>query len=232
MQDRVMTTRELAEYIKLNEKTVIKMAQNGEIPGVKIGSQWRFHLDNIDAFLQKDIVRSSDQDLDRIIQTGVTVIPLSRMVDPAGIILDSAAKSADEVLVEFTRLAGAHDLTPNPDLLLEELRHREALLSTAVGKGVAVPHPRHPSSELFTQPHVMVIRTAQGVDFDAPDGQPVRLFFMTCAPSEFVHLRMLAKISKLLHAVELLPRLMTAGDPDQMMRIFLEYERQEFANGR
>ncbi|PIQ90302.1 MAG: MerR family transcriptional regulator, partial [Candidatus Omnitrophica bacterium CG11_big_fil_rev_8_21_14_0_20_41_12] len=41
MKNPIMTTRELANYIKLNEKTIIRMAQNGKIPGVKVGSQWR-----------------------------------------------------------------------------------------------------------------------------------------------------------------------------------------------
>ena len=52
LNSKVMTTKELAEYIKLNEKTIIKMAQNGELPGKKVGNQWRFHLMAIDNYLQ------------------------------------------------------------------------------------------------------------------------------------------------------------------------------------
>ena len=44
-------SKELAEYLKLNEKTIIKMAQNKDLSGVKVGNQWRFHRAAIDAYL-------------------------------------------------------------------------------------------------------------------------------------------------------------------------------------
>jgi len=71
----IMTTRELAEYIKMNEKTVLKMAQRGELPGVKIGNQWRFHIDSIDEYIQKGVPKLPDNDLDLIIRTAEHIIP-------------------------------------------------------------------------------------------------------------------------------------------------------------
>ena len=57
--DYILTTKELADYLKLNEKTIIKMAQAGNIPGVKIGNQWRFHLSSINDYLMTGSVKSA-----------------------------------------------------------------------------------------------------------------------------------------------------------------------------
>ena len=63
----ILTTREISKYLKLNEKTVIKMAQKRELPGFKIGSQWRFYLSTIDEYLQDKIVKSSKHVFSKVI---------------------------------------------------------------------------------------------------------------------------------------------------------------------
>jgi len=49
---KILTTKELAEYLKLTEVTIYKYANEGKIPGFKIGSRWRFDKDQIDNFLK------------------------------------------------------------------------------------------------------------------------------------------------------------------------------------
>ncbi len=49
---KLLTTKELAEYLKLTEVTIYKYAKEGKIPGVKVGSRWRFDKDQIDGFLK------------------------------------------------------------------------------------------------------------------------------------------------------------------------------------
>ncbi len=224
-KDNIMTTKELAEYIKLNEKTVIKMAQNGELPGIKIGNQWRFHLTAIDKYLQGEIVKSPDEELDLLIQTEAKIIPLSRLISVELMDLDLKAENIDEVLISLTKLARKNRLTLQDDLLLKELRKREKMMSTAIGKGVAVPHPRNPSAELFQKPNIVFMRSKKGIKFNAPDGKKVNVFFMICAPNEFVHLRLLAKIAKLLHVKNIMERFLCAETKKQVMQIFLAFDR-------
>ena len=50
----ILTTKELAEYLKLTEVTIYKYANEGKIPGFKIGSRWRFDKDKIDDLLNND----------------------------------------------------------------------------------------------------------------------------------------------------------------------------------
>ena len=49
--DRLMTVRELAAYLSINERTLLKLVSEGALPGVKIGNQWRFRKVMIDAWL-------------------------------------------------------------------------------------------------------------------------------------------------------------------------------------
>ena len=50
--DKVLTIQELAEYLKLSLSTAYKLAQEGKIPGQKVGKHWRFHRDEIDRWLK------------------------------------------------------------------------------------------------------------------------------------------------------------------------------------
>ena len=51
---QILTTRELSEYLKLTEVTIYKYAKEGKIPGVKVGSRWRFDKDYIDELLRRE----------------------------------------------------------------------------------------------------------------------------------------------------------------------------------
>ena len=225
VRNQILTTKELAEYLKLNEKTVIKMAQSGELPGVKLGGQWRFHLVSIDAYLQRKIIRSSDEELNTIIKKEVPVILLSRLVDEKNIDLNFEGGSYDEMLRHLAQMAANTQLTPDGKELLRELKMRENMLSTALGSGIAIPHPRNPSEKLFPKPGLIIVYSGRGIDFNAPDGKPVQLFFLICAPDETVHLKMLASIAKLVHKQRILERIAETGKVEEVMKILLEFDR-------
>ena len=99
------------------------------------------------------------------------------------------------------------------------------MLSTAIGSGVALPHPRHPSPKLCRESKIIIARSKTGIDYGAPDKKPVRIFFMICAQNEFTHLRLLAKISRLLHTSEVIDNFMKAKNKDEIIRLLLEFDR-------
>jgi len=51
---QLLTTKELAEYLKLTEVTIYKYANEGKIPGIKVGSRWRFDKDQIDELMRRE----------------------------------------------------------------------------------------------------------------------------------------------------------------------------------
>ncbi len=89
------------------------------------------------------------------------------------------ARSKDGILKELTAALVKCDLVRDGDLVLDMLRQREALGSTGIGKGVAIPHGR---SLAVSEMVVLFARSTKGVKFDAVDGKSVHLFFLIVAP--------------------------------------------------
>ncbi|MGA1825037.1 MAG: PTS sugar transporter subunit IIA [bacterium] len=231
VNERILTTKELAKYIKLNEKTVIKMAQTGKLPGTKIGTQWRFYLTAIDNYLRENMgrvtmIKPSDNTLDDLIRTADEIIPLSRLIIPAFLKEDLQIENKESALLHIADMAVKLGLTPSSERLFEELEKREEMLSTALGDGMAIPHPRYPSEELFKAPHIILIVSKKGINFDAPDKKKVYLFFVICAPDLSIHLGLLAKTSQLLHIKGITQKFIQADTSEQILRALLEVERQ------
>lgn len=225
-KNQVLTTQELADYMKLNEKTILKMAQKGELPGVKIGNQWRFHMSAIDQYLQKDILNTPADEIDNILGSTNQLIPLSRLFDTELMDLDLKEEDKDAVLSRLAEIADKAGIVPDRAELLAELKDREDMLSTAVGNGIAIPHPRKPSTKIFKKPNIIFARSKKGLDFNAPDNKNVHLFFMICAPNMVIHLRLMAKISKLLHIEGMIDRLMEINSEKDKITMLLEMERK------
>jgi len=222
----ILTTQELASYMKLNEKTILKMAQNKDLPGIKVGNQWRFHLEAIDRHLQKDLMRTPEKELDLILENTNPDIPLSRLFDESIINLEMKAGSKVEALKELSHSAFEAGIVEDAEMLYTELDKREQMLSTAAGNGIAVPHPRNPDPAMFRRANILMARSAAGVDFDAPDNQKVHLFFMTCAPNIVIHLRLLAKLSKMLHIKGAAKKFMNLSTGKEIIQFLLEMERK------
>lgn len=213
--DRLLTLRELADYLRLGERTVLKLATQGEIPGARIGNQWRFKLSVIDAWL-------GDQMLG--VRGGrppeVAAVALADCFGPAHVLAELQGTSRSAVLEELARHAQALGLVRDSTWFLGALLERENVLTSAIGDGVAFPHTlsRHP--EQVTRPFVLLGRARGGVDFDAADREPVRLVVLLGLRFQELHLPWLARLSALLRGPAIRERLLAAdADPDVLHRI-------------
>jgi PTS system nitrogen regulatory IIA component len=126
-------------------------------------------------------------------------------------------RTKEEVLRELAgALAAAH---PQIDAahLVDVLWERERLGSTAIGDGIAIPHGKLPG---VTAVLGAFGRHLDGVDFQSFDGNPSRLFFLLVAPEDSVglHLKALARVSRLLKDPEFRARLLAAGDQAELYR--------------
>lgn len=54
MESEIMTMKEVAEYLKINEKTAYRLASEGKLPGFKVGGSWRFRQSDIDDWIDKE----------------------------------------------------------------------------------------------------------------------------------------------------------------------------------
>ena len=127
--------------------------------------------------------------------------------------LSSTAKS--EIIRELAgHLSGNYKVIDH-DRLIKVLSDREALASTAIGEGVAIPHGKLPD---LGDIKACLARTRDGVDFDSMDGKPTHIFIVMVAPenSTGIHLKALARISRVFKDTDFLRRLLEAPNADEM----------------
>jgi PTS system fructose-specific IIA component/PTS system nitrogen regulatory IIA component len=106
---------------------------------------------------------------------------------------------------------------------------REELGSTGIGRGVAVPHTKHPSvSQLLGT----VAVSQSGVDFDSLDGEKVQLFFLLISPPDRPgeHLRALENISRQLRNDTFCKFLKQAKTPDEIWQLLAEADNNQFGS--
>ncbi|HMB71387.1 MAG TPA: PTS sugar transporter subunit IIA [bacterium] len=111
----------------------------------------------------------------------VAVEKLLSFFDESRFVPALRARSKAGVLKELAAALATDDEIRHPELLLEALEAREKLGSTGIGKDVAIPHSRTLSVPSLT---ALVARSRKGVDWGAPDGKPVKLFFLVVAPPQ------------------------------------------------
>jgi nitrogen PTS system EIIA component len=150
-------------------------------------------------------------------------IKISELLNPRAIVADLQAREKQRVLAELTDALVACEPSLSREAVVAVLQEREKLGSTGIGDGVAIPH-----GKLGGISDLMLVfgRSIQGVDFSSMDGQPAHLFFLLVAPEESVgvHLKTLARISKLLKDAAVRQKLMDAADQQAIYQVILEEE--------
>ena len=151
---------------------------------------------------------------------------MSDFLDSRAVVSDLKAANKKEVLEELcTALVSLHP-TLDRDRMVGILLDRERLGSTGVGEGVAIPHGKMGDLEGLI---ACFGRSTRGVAFDAVDDQPVSLFFLLFAPenSAGVHLKALAKISRLLKRPSVREELLQAGSKEDVYAILTREDGEE-----
>ena len=126
-----------------------------------------------------------------------------------------------EVLAEMSAHLAKHQSGIDPVALRKVLEERELLASTAIGDGIAIPH-----GKLDTVEHLVgtLGRSVAGLEFDSIDGKPTHLVFMLVAPSSStgIHLKALARLSRLFRDADFRRRLIEATDDAAMYRVIAD----------
>lgn len=127
----------------------------------------------------------------------------------------------NELVTPVARVAGL-----DHENLLKVLLDRERLGSTGIGQGIGIPHGKIKDLESLVLGFGL---SRQGVDFESIDGKPTHIFFLLITPenSTGLHLKLLARISRILKSDPFRERLMNASDRDEIYRV-IEEEDEEF----
>jgi len=148
---------------------------------------------------------------------------LTDLITPGRIKVPLLGETKDALLEELVDLVATDSAITDRDAVLESVRERESVLSTGIGHGVAIPHGRTPA---VTRLCLAAGVTERPVDFDALDGQPVRLFFLLIGPDFAAadHIKALSRISRLVRRPEMRERLADVESAEEFYRILSHFE--------
>ena len=191
-----LTIREAARLLDVHDKEVYRWVRDGSLPAIRLYDQYRINRVELLEWATAQKIQVSPE-------------LFHKASDP----------EAPSTLTEAIRAGGVHHGVPGADktavlrAVTERLRlpdgldrdyffqlfmAREALSSTGIGNGVALPHPRYPVVLHLPRPSVTVSFLKRPVDFGAVDGKPVYVLFTLLSPTTRAHLLILSRLSFLL----------------------------------
>jgi PTS system nitrogen regulatory IIA component len=198
----MMDLDQLARYLQRDVREVTRMASRGYLPGHKVSGEWRFSRPEINHWIETQMHAYTEQELAALENTGgrsPDQEPLiSVLLQEACMAVPLAAGTRSSVLKELVRLAENSWQVYDPEAIATAIRQREDMGSTALGSGVAIPHPRRPLAAALGESVMAYGRTASGIPFGAAHGNLTDVFFLVCCRDDRTHLRVLARLSRLL----------------------------------
>jgi nitrogen PTS system EIIA component len=211
--------KDIVDILQVSEKTVYRWIKDKKIPCYRINHQYRFSRSEINEWILSNKIELSSS----FIQLTNVERPdrLSQLIEKGGIVTQVSGKNVREVLENAVH----RTITPqniSKEEILSALLDREELMPTAVGKGIAIPHPRNPIITDLKNACVSICCLEQPVDFGSLDNQPVHTLFILLTASPKMHLEVLSKISYLCQDEAFLHILMEHPTKD----IILEYVRK------
>ncbi len=195
-----LTVRDVAGLLNVSEKTVYRWIKDGGIPAYRINDQYRFNrAELLEWATAKKVGVSADIFRDAG-ETGAEVPTLCDALTAGGVVYRLVGNDTQSVLhaaVDAMRLPEEVDR----EQLLRVLVAREALASTGVGDGIAIPHVRNPIVLHVLRPTITLCFLERPVEFGALDGKPVHCLFMLVSPTVRAHLQLLSRLAFALHDV-------------------------------
>jgi PTS system nitrogen regulatory IIA component len=222
----------LAKYLHFTPQQIEKLANRGRLPGRKIAGRWRFARAEVHRWMEERIgLLEGDELADvegKLRQSAGSTeehpeVTLADLLRPATIAHPLSARTRGSVIAAMADLGVEAGLLWDPRRLIEAIRAREEMQSTAVGKGVALMHPRRPMPGILAEGYVALGITVQGIPFGG-GRQLTDVFFLICSVDDRSHLRTLARISRLIADEALLSSLRQAAGAEEVHDLLIAAE--------
>ena len=220
MPHRAFNVDQLTEYLHLGPGDVERLMRESDIPYVVRGGRAVFQRAEIDAWASQRILGLTSKRLDvyhakavretREIFPHLALVP--ELLRPEYIDLGLPSKTRASVLRDVVALAERTGRVLDARELLESVKQREEMCSTAVPGGLALLHPRSHVDYRFEGSFIVLGRTVQPIPFGAPDGRATQLFFLICCEDDRIHLHALARLCLVAQKTDVVADLMHAPD--------------------
>ena len=220
----LLKASEVAALLDEEESTVIRWVRKEKLPAALVKGSYR--INRVDLLewatehgkkVPPEVFAAAQADLD--------LPSLSEALEAGGV---HCGVPGDDKLSVLRSVVNLLKLPPqmDPEFLLQVLLAREALGTTAIGDGIAIPHVRNPILlQNKPAPAVTLCFLANPIDFGALDGIPVRVLFMLTSPTVKVHLHLLSRLAYALHDPQFRATLNLACDSAGILEAAKRFER-------
>jgi PTS system nitrogen regulatory IIA component len=184
---------DVAELMQIDEKTVVRWIRKEGLDAVELNGGYQINRVDLLEWATEHGIKvplslfvADDKALD--------FPTLTEALEAGGVY---CGVPGNDKLSVLENLVANLSLPPqvDPEFLLQVLLAREALGTTAVGDGIAIPHVRNPILVNLPSPAITLSFLEQPVDFGALDGKPVEIVFMLISPTVKIHLHLLSKLA-------------------------------------
>jgi nitrogen PTS system EIIA component len=221
----LMKASEVATLLKMDESAVIKWIKKEKLPAVLVRGSYRINrVDLLEWATEHGVTVPSE--LVAAAETDIHLPSLAEALEAGGIHCNVPGTDKLSVLRSVINLL---NLPPqmDPEFLLQVLLAREALGTTAVGDGIAIPHVRNPILlQNKPSPAISLCFLENPVDFGALDAKPVRILFMLTSPTVRVHLHLLSRLAYALHDPGFRSTVTSTCEPGAILEAARRFERE------
>jgi PTS system nitrogen regulatory IIA component len=189
-----LLVKDAARLLDVSEKTIYRWIKQGSIPAYRLNEQYRFNRAELLEWATARRIPVAAEIFREEESEAASLPHLTEALQAGGIHYRIGGRDKASVLrhvVEVLRLPPEVDR----DFLYEVLLAREALGSTAVGDGIAIPHVRNPVILHLERPMISVCFLERPVEYGALDGRPVEALFVLISPTVRAHLHLLSRLS-------------------------------------
>lgn len=162
--EEMMTTEEVAKFLRISAKTVIEWALKGELAGAEIEGEWRFRRADVKAWVKSKMFRYPKKDITSL--KFETLITADRIL-----ILEKCSKK--DVFDKLINILAETPYVKNVSDLHNAVYEREELMSTGIGLNLGIPHVRIKTVKDMA---VAIALVKDGIDdYESLDSEPVKL---------------------------------------------------------
>lgn len=211
MAKKFISKAEAAKKLKVSDRVIQEMINSKIFETKVVGKNEKIDEDSLNEWLEN--LNEVDE---KMLALKRVICHFEEYMRPENIFLDFHAENKYDAIRVLSENARDLKLVRDARWLYEVVVAREELISTAIGNGVALLHPRHLHPSKIKSPSILFGRTDDGVDFDAPDNKPVNIFFMLLLHNDKQHLFSLSYISKLVQDPAVLEMFRSATNTDEI----------------
>ncbi|MFY7842627.1 MAG: PTS sugar transporter subunit IIA [Rhabdochlamydiaceae bacterium] len=224
---------DIAELLRVSEKTIRRWINEGKIPAYKLNHQYRFSKIEIEQWMMKqkflpekngykEDLSSSSENLEPIQVGGSLQFNLYRAINKGEVFPHIHGQTKEEIIQKTAHLIAPH-LAAEPQSIAELLLDRERLMPTAFNNGIGVPHTREFVFKNAVD-MVFVVYPQHPIEYGALDGEPVHTCFFLFSGEDKKHLQLLAKIAHLGSDSHSLTFLKSKPSKEQLLAYIKDWE--------